>query len=78
MIWELPRPAKRSKNRKIVPKSHIKHLRSKRTTLLSAVYGESRVVLFLFCGKMFGLCSDAVVALVHCAFVNDILKSDAA
>ncbi len=46
MIWELPRPAKRSKNRKIVPKSHIKHLRSKRTTLLSAVYGESRVVLF--------------------------------
>lgn len=49
MIWELPRPAKRSKNRKIVPKSHIKHLRSKRTTLLSTVYGESRVVLF-FCG----------------------------
>lgn len=49
MIWELPRPAKRSKNRKIVPKSHIKHLRSKRTPLLSAVYGESRGVLF-FCG----------------------------
>lgn len=77
MIWELPRPAKRSKNRKIVPKSHIKHLRSKRTTLLSTVYGESRVVLF-FAEYKYGLCSDAVVALVHCAFVNDILESDAA
>lgn len=78
MIWELPRPAKRSKNRKSVPKSHIKHLRSKRTTLLSAVYGESRVVLFYFAEYKYGFCSDAVVALVHCAFVNDILKSDAA
>lgn len=77
MIWELPRPAKHSKNRKIVPKSHIKHLRSKRTTLLSAVYGESRVVLF-FAEYQYGLCSDAVVALVRCAFVNDILESDAA
>ena len=47
MIWEPPRPAKRSKNRKIVPKSHIKHLRSKRTALLSTVYGESRAVFFI-------------------------------
>lgn len=39
MIWELLNTQK-------TREFHIKHLRSKRTTLLSAVYGESRVVLF--------------------------------
>lgn len=68
MIWELLN----------TPKTGGKHLRSKRTTLLSAVYGESRVVLFYFAEYKYGLCSDAVVALVRCAFVNDILESDAA